>query len=153
VFEPCLEQPVAEALAIIGQSFMDLIMDARAVALHRTMVAQAGQNGRLTEIFHAAGPRRALQDMEAFLRQAHESGTLSVPEPARAAEHFFCLVKGVHHMYVLIGLRPVPSPAERRAHIAEVIEVFVRAYGVSAESAAASARLSKAVPSRFGSAR
>jgi len=70
-----------------------------------------------------------LQDMEQFLRQAHASGSLHVPMPDRAAEHFFCLVKGIRHMHVLIGLCPVPTADERDAHIAEVVDLFVRAYG------------------------
>ena len=128
VFEPSLEQPVRDALTAIAHGFMDLIMDERAVTLHRMMVAQAGQNSRLTEIFFAAGPRRTLQDMEAFLRQAHASGNLHVPRPDRAAEHFFCLVKGIRHMRVLVGLCSIPDSDERTAHIDEVVDLFLRAY-------------------------
>jgi TetR/AcrR family transcriptional repressor of mexJK operon len=128
VFEPSADQPVHEALTAIAHGFMDLIMDERAVTLHRIMVAQAGQNGRLTEMFFTAGPRRTLQDMENFLRQAHASGSLQVPHPDRAAEHFFCLVKGVRHMRVLVGLCPAPTVAERKAHIDEVVALFLRAY-------------------------
>src|SRR4249920_895687 len=128
VFEPSLEQPVREALTAIAHGFMDLIMDERAVTLHRIMVGQAGQIGRLTELFFDAGPRRTLLDMEKFLRQAHESGSLQVPHPDRAAEHFFCLVKGIRHMHVLIGMCPIPDAAERKAHIDEVVDLFVRAY-------------------------
>lgn len=128
VFEPAVDQPVHKALAAIGHGFVDLIMDERAVTLHRIMVAQAGQNSRLTEIFFAAGPRRTLQDMESFLRQAHEHGSLNVPKPDRAAEHFFCLLKGVRHMRVLVALCPIPTAAERKQHIEEVVDLFVRAY-------------------------
>jgi TetR/AcrR family transcriptional repressor of mexJK operon len=128
VFEPALNQPVREALTAIAHGFMDLIMDERAVTLHRIMVARAGQNGRLTELFFDAGPRRTLLDMEKFLRQAHQSGSLHVPNPDRAAEHFFCLVKGIRHMHVLIGMCPIPDAAERTEHIDEVVDLFVRAY-------------------------
>jgi TetR/AcrR family transcriptional repressor of mexJK operon len=128
VFEPAGELPVHEALTAIAQGFMDLIMDERAVTLHRMMIAQAGQNSRLTEIFFAAGPRRTLQDMETFLRQANADGSLRVPKPDHAAEHFFCLVKGIRHMRVLVGLCPIPDKDERKAHIDEVVELFVRAY-------------------------
>jgi len=136
VFEPSLKQPVREALTAIANGFMDLIMDERAVILHRMMVAQAGQDSRLTEIFFAAGPRRTLQDMERFLRQAHDNGSLHVPQPDHAAEHFFCLVKGIRHMHVLIGLCPVPTADERTAHIAEVVDLFVRAYAPAGTPAA-----------------
>jgi TetR/AcrR family transcriptional repressor of mexJK operon len=92
------------------------------------MVSQAGQNRRLTEIFFGAGPRAALQEMEAFLIAANAEGSLRVDSPARAAEHFFCLLKGVRHMRVLVGLCPPPLPAERDAHVSEIVQLFLRAY-------------------------
>lgn len=128
LFEPAPGLDVGDALARIGRAFTDLMMDDRAVLLHRVMVAQAGQDGRLAELFFARGPRAALLEMESFLRHAHAAGTLCVPEPARAAEHFFCLLKGVCHMRVLVGLCAPPADAERDAHVADVVALFVRAH-------------------------
>ena len=128
LFAPDARTPVKEALTGIGRAFVDLMMDERAIALHRVMVAQAGQNKRLAEIFFGHGPRAALQEMEAFLKAAHAEGSLHVDVPVRAAEHFFCLLKGIRHMRVLVGLCPVPNTAERDAHVAEVVSVFLRAY-------------------------
>jgi TetR/AcrR family transcriptional repressor of mexJK operon len=147
VFEPALDQPVHEALTAIAHGFMDLIMDERAVTLHRMMVAQAGQNSRLTEIFFEAGPRRTLQDMEQFLRHAHANGSLRVPNADRAAEHFFCLVKGIRHMRVLVGLCAIPTTEERQAHIAEVVDLFVRAHRPVVSTRKQAARAS-AIPAR-----
>ncbi len=120
--------PVADALEVIALGFLDLVLDERAVTLHRVMVAQAGQNPRLTEIFFGAGPRHTLLEMETFLTAADESGALHVSDPARAAEHFFCLLKGLRHMRILVGLSPLPGPDERRSHARDVIELFLRAY-------------------------
>jgi TetR/AcrR family transcriptional repressor of mexJK operon len=128
LFEPAPGLPVAEALFQIGRAFTDLMMDERAISLHRVMIGQAGQNRRLTEIFYGAGPRSALLEMESFLRQADAAGSLQVADPPRAAEHFFCLLKGVRHMRVLVGLCEVPGAAERDEHVAEVVRVFVRAF-------------------------
>ncbi len=121
---------VGQALLLIGRAFMDLMMDERAISLHRVMISQAGQNRRLAEIFFSAGPRSALREMETFLAQADSLG-LRVPDPARAAEHFFCLLKGVRHLRVLVGLCEVPTSAERDAHVREIVEVFLRAYSPS----------------------
>jgi TetR/AcrR family transcriptional repressor of mexJK operon len=128
LFAPAPGLAVAEALFQIGCAFTDLMMDERALSLHRVMIGQAGQNPRLTEVFFAAGPRTALQEMESFLRQADALGSLRVPDPARASEHFFCLLKGVRHMRVLVGLAAAPSASERDEHVAEVVRVFVRAF-------------------------
>ena len=128
LFAPEGRLPVQAALTGIGRAFIDLMMDERAISLHPGMVRQAGQNRRLAEIFFGHGPRAALQEMELFLRTADAEGRLRVESPARAAEHFFCLLKGVRHMRVLVGLCPVPNTAERDAHVAEVVAVFLRAY-------------------------
>ena len=131
LFEPDPGLPVREALFLIARAFIDMMMDERALSLHRVMIGQAGQNLRLTELFFSAGPRAALQEMERFLAQAQAAGALCVPHPGRAAEHFFCLLKGVRHMRVLVGLCPVPSPRERDAHVNEVVDIFVRAFAAA----------------------
>jgi len=128
LFMPEPGLPVVEALISIGRAFLDLMMDERAVDLHRVMVSQAGQDRRLAEIFFSAGPRAALQEMETFLHAADAEGSLFVPTPAGAAEQFFSLLKGVRHMRVLVGLCPPPSTDERDAHVAEIVSMFLRAY-------------------------
>ncbi len=132
LFEPAPDADVRAALTRIGQAFTDLMLDERAVSLHRVMVAQAGQGSRLAEIFFATGPNVALQEMETFLRAAHAAGTLRVDEPAQAAGHFFCLLKGVRHMRILVGLCVLPDAAERDAHVADVVDLFLRAYSPAA---------------------
>jgi TetR/AcrR family transcriptional repressor of mexJK operon len=132
LFVPAPGLPVREALVGIGRAFLDLMMDERAISLHRVMVSQAGQDRRLAEIFFSAGPRAALQEMESFLQAANAEGSLAVPAPARAAEQFFSMLKGVRHMRVLVGLCPPPSTAERDAHVGEIVAMFLRAYAPQA---------------------
>jgi len=128
LFEPGPGASVRDALLGIGRAFLDLMMDERALALHRVMVSQGGQDRRLAEIFFSAGPRAALQEMESFLRAANAEGSLRVDAPTRAAEHFFSLLKGVRHLRVLVGLSAPPPAAERDEHVAEIVTLFLRAY-------------------------
>jgi len=132
LFAPDPTLPVSDALVQIGQAFIDLTMDERAISLHRVMVSQAGQNRRLTEVFFSAGPRLALQEMESFLHQANAAGRMHIADPARASEHFCCLLKGLRHMRVLVGLCEVPTRAEREAHVRDVVQVFLRAFAPEA---------------------
>jgi len=132
LFEPGPNLPIDEALFEIARAFMDLMMDERAIRLHRVMISQAGQNPRLTEVFFNAGPVTTLREMESFLRQAGAAGTLHVPDPALAAEHFLCLLKGVRHLRVLVGLCDVPTHVERDEHVHEVVRVFLRAFAPEA---------------------
>jgi len=131
-FQPPPDLPLRDALLSIGRGFMDLVMDERAVTLHRMMITRAGQDPRLTELFFAAGPRRTLDAMETFLRHADAVGQLRVPNPSHAAEHFFCLLKGVRHLRVLVGMCPLPDTDERRSHVNEVVDLFLRAYAAVA---------------------
>ena len=128
-FELHPELSLREALLLIAKGFLDLTMDECAIQLFRIMAAQAAQNTKLAEIFFAVGPRRTLKDMEMFLSQRCESGDLDIPNPSKAAEHFFVLLKGVRHMRVMVGVAPLPSAEERRLHAEEVVTVFIRAYG------------------------
>ena len=135
LFEPEPGLAVREALLRIARAFTDLMFDDRAIRLHRVMVAQADQGSRLAEMFFATGPNAALQEMETFLRHAHAGGSLHVPAPAQAAGHFFCLLKGVRHMRVLVGLCPMPDPRERDAHVDDVVGLFLRAYAPRTDAA------------------
>ena len=132
LFVPDPGLPVAEALFQIARPCVDLMMDERAVSLHRVMISQAGQDQRLTEIFFSAGPRAILLEMESFLHEAGQSGYLRVADPARASEHFICLLKGLVHMRVLVGLCAPPTSEQRDAHVREVVGVFLRAFAPEA---------------------
>ena len=132
LFVPDPGLPVSEALFHIARPFVDLMMDERAVSLHRVMISQAGQDRRLTEVFFGAGPRAILLEMESFLHEASHSGYLRVADPARASEHFFCLLKGLGHVRVLVGLSDPPTSDQRDAHVREVVGVFLRAFAPEA---------------------
>lgn len=136
VFEPGSGPNVRDSLIAIGHGFLELVMDERSVTLHRILIGQAPQDHHLAEVFFAAGPQRTLEEMASFLRQAHQAGRLHVPDANGAAEHFFCLLKGVRHMRILIGLCEVPDRREREAHVADVVDMFLRAHAPVASQAA-----------------
>ena len=122
--------PIRDALLAIAHGFHGLIHSAESLSLHRMMIANAGQDAHLTDLFFDAGPRKTLSGFEQFLHQAIALKQLDIPEPARAAQHFFCLLKGIGHLRQLCGCaRPVPRK-EVNAHIDSVVDLFLRAYGV-----------------------
>ncbi len=45
-----------------------------------------------------------LAEMRNFLEMASRNGSLAIAEPGVAAEHFFCLLKGLVYMRVMMGL-------------------------------------------------
>ena len=120
--------PIRDALLAIAQGFHGLIHSPESLSLHRMMIANAGQDAHLAELFFDAGPRKTLSDFERFLHQAVAAKQLDIPDPARAAQHFFCLLKGIGHLKLLCGCaKPVPKK-EVAAHIDSVVDMFLRAY-------------------------
>lgn len=127
-FDPQSKLPLRERLTKIGNGFLDLVMDEEVIGVYRMMAAQARSSDKLGRLFFAAGPARTIEQFARLLTAATAAGDLDVPNPERAAGHFFCLLKGVCHLQVLMACRPVPDAAERQAQVEEAVTLFLRAY-------------------------
>lgn len=125
-------EPLRARLLAIGENFLSLVMDEEAMNLYRMMAAEARSQGQLGKLFYAAGPQRTINQFSQLLVAATAAGELEVKDAPRAASHFFCLLKGTNHLRVMMGERKPPSRAETRAHIEEVVDLFLRAFGPKA---------------------
>ena len=124
---------VREQILAIARAFVGLISSPEALALHRTMMAEARSPSPLSRLFYEAGPKRTLDELETFLRDRQAAGELDISDCHRAAGHFFNLLKGESHMRLLIGCCDSVSPEENEAHIASVVDLFLRAYAPRSE--------------------
>jgi TetR/AcrR family transcriptional regulator, mexJK operon transcriptional repressor len=124
--------PIREVLLKIARGFSLLCTSSEAVDLYRMMSARAQTDSQLARLFYEAGPTRTLREFETFLRQANAAGALDVPDPPRAAQHFFSMLKGEIHTRLVVGHCDCVDEVERSAHIDSVVELFLRAYGVGA---------------------
>ena len=127
-FQPAPGLSLQQALGTIGIGFLELVMDERSITLHRMIIRQCSAGNTHAELFFKAGPARMLAEMRSFLEQASRSGALAIEDPGSAAEHFFCLLKGLVYMRVLMGISAPPGRTEREAHVREVVAMFLRAY-------------------------
>lgn len=127
-FDPTQPLPLRQRLLQIGRGFVDLIMDEEVIDFYRMMAAQARNDDRLGKLFYAAGPEPTVRQFAQLLSSAHQQQELRVPNPKVAAEHFFCLLKGVHHLQALMACRGPLNETERTHHVTEVVELFLRAY-------------------------
>lgn len=128
VFAYRAEAGIEETLLTIARRFHALVSSDDSIRLHRLLAAQAPGNTKLAQLFFEVGPRRALTEMEALLREAHAAGRLQVQDAPRSAEHFFCLVKGLCHMRMLIGCCEAPDAEATEAHLRSVVVLFLRAH-------------------------
>jgi TetR/AcrR family transcriptional repressor of mexJK operon len=120
--------PLREALLRIGLQFHALVSSEDAVNLQRMMLADARNAPKLGKLFYEAGPQRVIEGFRQFLDRAVAAGALDVPDTREAAGHFLCLLKGEVNMRMLCGPQFCAHGDDPTAHVASVVEFFLRAY-------------------------
>src|SRR3569832_2173767 len=97
IFTADLKGPLRKQLLAIARAFFALITSEEALAVHRTIVANAQQSPKLGQMFWEAGPKRMQLAFGEFLRAEVDAGKLEISDIQRAATQFFCLLKGELH--------------------------------------------------------
>lgn len=128
IFNADLKGPIRNQLLTIARAFFSLITSEEAMAVHRTIVANARQNPKLAEMFWEAGPKRTQEGLESFLRDEVKGGKLEIADLHRAASQFFCLLKGECHARMEFGCGELPCPQETDEHLNATVDMFLRAY-------------------------
>lgn len=120
--------PLEQVLLNIGLGFQALISNDQSVKLTRLIMTLGTQDPKLSQIFFEAGPLRVLREMETLLTRVDQRGLLRIEQPAKAAEHFFCLLKGAPNYRLLLGYAPALDAEAAEAHVHEVVAMFLSAY-------------------------
>jgi len=128
IFNADLKGPIRKQLLAIARAFFALIMSEEAVAVHRTIVANAQQSPKLGQLFWEAGPKRTQEGFQAFLRDEVAGGKLEITDTKRAAMQFFCLLKGELHARREFGCGEPFTQREIDEHLNATVDFFLRAY-------------------------
>jgi TetR/AcrR family transcriptional repressor of mexJK operon len=131
LFTDCAGLPVRECLLEIGHAFVAMVMSPGAVAGHRIMCTPQMAASPVPQMFWDAGPRRVQKNFAELLAHKVEAGELAIEDVARAASQFFVLLKGDLHAQQVFGC-PGAAGDERtlQHHVAETVDMFLRAYAV-----------------------
>ena len=141
VREKCLEQmpaelfdvgaggPMREQLLAIARAFFRLVTSEESISLHRVLTTGAGGSAKLAQMFWEAGPQTLQTEFAGFLRHEVSAGNLAIADVARAAEQFYCLLKGDLHARQLCGCADSTlSETEVDEHLEATVDMFMRAY-------------------------
>jgi TetR/AcrR family transcriptional regulator, mexJK operon transcriptional repressor len=129
LFDVEVTGPLREQLTAIANAFFCLVTSEESIALHRLLTTGAGSSAKLAQIFWEAGPQSVQREFAQFLRREVEARQLEIADIPRAAQQFFCLLKGDLHARQLCGCSGAPfQQAEIDQHIAATVEMFLRAY-------------------------
>lgn len=117
-----------EMLTDRGRRFLRLITSPEAIALFRTVTAEAERFPELGRAFFETGPKCWVGSFEDYLRAQDEKGRLRVPNPEVAAKFLFSLLKDPLHMRCMLGVQSKVTEAEIDAHVESVVNSFLEHY-------------------------
>jgi TetR/AcrR family transcriptional repressor of mexJK operon len=119
-------EDVENNLRKIADSFVELIFSPDALAILRLAIAESRDLPQLSQLFYDSGPKMALQQLEAYLRQLDAGGQLNIANPAFAADAFFSLLKGDLHLQCLLGKKNPPSILEKQQLASDATAFYMR---------------------------
>lgn len=115
-----------QTLQKIAASFVELLYSPDGLAIYRLMIAESHDFPELGQLVYDNGPRLVLKQLESYLRHLQNSGCFNIPNTCFAADAFFSLLKGDLHFRCLLGIRDLPTEAEKTRLIESVTRFYVR---------------------------
>jgi TetR/AcrR family transcriptional repressor of mexJK operon len=118
--------PLAD-LTAAGERILHAVLSPRVSALHRLAVAELPHHPELRRVWRDTADPATKLGIAPYLRACQQAGTLEVPDPARAARQFACLLIAEARVATLHGTEPL-APVMRRAIAAATADLIVRAH-------------------------
>ncbi|OPF72805.1 TetR family transcriptional regulator [Streptomyces antioxidans] len=115
------------ALRAFGHRVLDVLLDARASALRRLVIAEVARHPSLRPACAEGEPQQLVAYLAGMLARRTGSGELSVPDPAAAARQFVALIVQQGLYQSMYGTRPLAED-EATAVCECAADLLVRAY-------------------------
>jgi len=116
------------ALTIIATNFIKMLTPEKAIAMHRTCVAESLTYPHVSRLFFAAGPQNMITELETVLTQFNDKGLLTLENTRMAAIQFLCLVKGEICMQIEYSVEKTQTESEIKAYLDSSVAMFLRGY-------------------------
>lgn len=127
-FTPNAEQDIGGALSELGGRMLRFLLEPRALAIYRVVVAESARFPELGRAFYESGPGLFRSVFGAWLAAQHAAGRIVVDDPLLAADQFIGLLRGSLYMRATLDLAAQPWDAEVEAVVGAAVAVFLRAY-------------------------
>jgi len=121
-------ESVENNLKTIATGFVDLIFAEEALAIYRLVISECHTFPELGLLVYNSGPQAALELLERYLEKINRHEQVSIPDTVFAADAFFSLLKGDLHFQCLLGIKSVPSEAEKTEHINKVVGFYMQGF-------------------------
>ncbi len=127
------DEDVRPRLVRFGLAFRTLVVGARCLALHRTLIAESVRFPEMARAFYDSGPAQTLQELTQLLDEEMKAGRLrddGLPGAAAfAADMLLTMLRGSDHTRYLLCLEQCDRDADALLLLVErVIDCFLRAF-------------------------
>ncbi len=114
-----------EALILLGVELLTALYCKRSLHLFRIVVAESQRFPDVAKQYYDEGPAELIRQIAAFLGERNDAGDIAVPDAERSAELFFSLLRGDREMRILLGIDPLPRPADLVAIAEHAVGAFM----------------------------
>lgn len=118
-------KPLPEALRIIAETFLGVVLAPRTIAIHRLIVAEALRAPEAAKAFFEAAPGAAYGCLQEYFQWAAQEGLVCPGDAQTRAVLFLDALTGDFQLRCLLGFMETPTQAERQRRIDDAIVVFL----------------------------
>jgi TetR/AcrR family transcriptional regulator, mexJK operon transcriptional repressor len=127
---------IRESLIEQGATLLEFLLSEDMIALHRLVVAEAGRFPEIGRMFYEGGPQHGEVRFAEYFEGAIAAGLVRPADPKMMGQRLKDLVLSDVYLRRLWGVLDELGAKALRAHVAESVDVFLRAFGADGEPAA-----------------
>lgn len=120
---------VRESLIELGLSLLEFLNVEQVMAMHRLVVAEVGRFPELGPMFYEAGPRKGELRFAERFEEAMAAGHVPQNDPLMVGQRLKDLVMSDVYLRQLWGVAGDLTTEALRDHVAQSVDIFLRAFG------------------------
>lgn len=119
---------IENSLKKIASAFVGLIFSDDALGMYRLIVAECRDFPQLGQLVYDSAPKIVNTELITYLESLNQLDEVTILDVSFAADTFISLLKGELHFQCLLGIRAIPTPEEKKAHVEQVVKYFIQGF-------------------------
>jgi len=121
-------ESIENTLKKIATAFVELIFSDDALGIYRLIVSECRDFPQLGQLVYDSAPKVVNTQLVTYLDSLNQRDEVTILDVSFVADALISLLKGELHFQCLLGIRAIPSPEEKKVHIEQVVNFFMRGF-------------------------
>jgi len=113
----------------VGLALLETMTSPEGLGATRLVIAESQRHPELAALYYERGTQLLVQLVADFIKLHAKNPALAIHDALSAASYFLALLKGQYYVRIILRVKPIPSPTQKKAHVAEVVKIFMHLYG------------------------